>query len=224
MDGRLRQGWGTDEGQNLEVIAAAIKAGQPLTEAQQDARLSVRMLTSWEQGMSFGDVIVAPNLPDYGRLSIFRLAGSYEWSRVAPRRFGERFGHILPVELLVGDIGRHEPVVSEGLRIMLGLPTRLCSITSHGGDVERVLGNPAPQVDSGGPWTEAQYERLFGRFTPTGPTPSDDDVSELAAELGRTPGAISWQWQDGAAYCTGRSASTTSEALKSWLDRRGLVR
>lgn len=127
LDGRLRQGWGTEEGHNLAVIATAIRAGYPLTEAQQEGRRSLRMLTSWEQGMRVGDVIVSPNLPDYGLLSIFRLTGSYEWAPVAPRRFGERFGHILPVELLVGDIGRGGSLVSQGLRTMLGVPTRLYS-------------------------------------------------------------------------------------------------
>jgi hypothetical protein len=34
--------------------------------------------------------------------------------------------------------------------------------------------------------------------------------------------AVGWQWGDGAAYCGGRSAATTSDVLKSWLDRLGI--
>lgn len=224
QEGRLRQGWGSTEDQNLETIALTLRQGGALSEAQLWARRSLRMLASWEQGMRYGDVIVAPNLPEYGRISIFRLAGSYEWSPVAPRRWGERFGHILPVELLAANTDRRGPDVSDGLRAMLGVQTRLFNISGYGGDVERLIGGPAPIDRSGEPWTEAEYETLFGRLPADGVRPSDGDVDALAAELGRTADAISWQWTDGAAYRTGRSASTTSEPLKAWLDRIGLPR
>ena len=114
--GRLRQGWGTQEDQNLEVIAAALRRGDTLSESQREAKRALRMLTSWEHGMRVGDVVVAPNLPDYGRLSIARVRGSYEWAPASPLRFGERFGHVLPVEMLITDIDRRGPDVSDGLR------------------------------------------------------------------------------------------------------------
>jgi hypothetical protein len=69
-------------------------------------------------------------------------------------------------------------------------------------------------------WTESEYETLFGRFPAKGQRPSDADVDGLAIELGRTADALSWQWSDGAAYVSGRSASTTSDVLKTWLDNR----
>lgn len=221
LTGRLRQGWGADDEQNLELIAAALRRGASLSVPQQEARRALRMLTSWEQGMRFGDVVVAPNLPEYGRLSIFQVTGSYAWSPVVARRFGDRFGHVLPVDLLVADLDRRDPVVSDGLRAMLGVQTRLYNISGYGGDVERLIGGN-PSTDRWGElWTEAEYERLFGRIPPGGSRPSESDVDALAAELGRTPDAISWQWGASAAYWQGGSASTTSEPLKAWLDRRG---
>ncbi len=90
------------------------------------------------------------------------------------------------------------------------------------GDVERLLGGEGTADRGGELWTEAEYEYLFGRFPPDGPRPTDGEVELVAIELGRTPDAISWQWGDGAAYCGGGSASTASEPLKAWLDRRGL--
>ena len=144
-----------------------------------------------------------------------------------PRRFGERFGHVLPVVLLEGDLDRYDrALVSDGLRSMLGVMTRLYNITAYGGDVERLLGNESSAVDvrgggDGGLWTEHEYEMLFGQFPPDGARPSQSEVAAIAAELGRTQDAISWQWSDGSAYVDGRSASTTSEVLKRWLDRRG---
>ncbi len=72
---------------------------------------------------------------------------------------------------------------------------------------------------SGRPWTEQEYRRLFGTFPPNGGRPSRGDFGVLAREFDRSVDAVSWQWEDGASYVTGRSASTTSDALKSWLDR-----
>lgn len=141
--GRLRQGWGVVDEQNLEVIATILRRGGTLSGLQLEARRALRMLASWEHGMRFGDVVLAPNLPEYGRLSIFRLAGSYEWSPGPPLRFGERFGHVLPVELLMADIDRRAPEVSDGLRSILGVQTRLYNISEYGGDVERLLQRPS---------------------------------------------------------------------------------
>jgi hypothetical protein len=222
--GRLRQGWGVEAEQDLEVIAVALRRGDRLTGLQQEARRALRMLASWDNGIRFGDVVVAPNLPEYGRLSVFRVSGSYDWAPEQPRRFGERFGHVLPVELLEGDINRYGPDVSDGLRAILGVQTRLYNITGYGGDVETLVGG-APSADRWGElWTEAEYETLFRRFPPEGERPSEADVVALAAELGRTHDAIAWQWGDGAAYLRGASASTTSEPLKAWLDRQGVRR
>ena len=220
--GRLRQGWGTEEDQNLEVIATAVLRGQALSGSQREARRALRMLTTWDHGIRVGDVVVAPNLPEYGRLAIFRVSGPYRWSPVAAHRFGERFGHVLPVELLVADIDRHGLEVTDGLRSILRVQTRLYNISGYGGDVERLLGSEVAPDRWGELWTDGEYERLFGLFPPDGPRPTEDAAEMVGIEFGRTADAISWQWDDGAAYCTGRSASTTSETLKAWLDRRGL--
>ena len=134
------------------------------------------------------------------------------------------FGHVLPVELVEADIDRHGLEVSDGLRSILRVQTRLYNISGYGGDVERLIGGDVSSDRWGEVWAEADYEKLFGRYPPSGLRPSVAEVDALAAELGRTPDAILWQWTDGAAYCDGRSASTTSEALKSWLDREGLCR
>jgi hypothetical protein len=220
LAGRLRQGWGSDEEQNLERIADAVRQGLELTEQQRYARRSLRMLSSWPGGMQVNDVIVTPNLPTYGRLSVFRLVGSYRWEPAALHPLGERFGHVLPVELLAADWDRRAAEVSDALRRILGVQTRLYSINGYGGDVEGLVGGSVSAERWGALWTEAEYETLFGRFPPDGDRPTEREVHLLAAELGRTDDAISWQWADGAAYVSGRSATTASEPLKDWLDRR----
>ena len=224
--GRLRQGWGWNPEMDLNVIAEIVRRGGEPSDAQRASWRSRRMNTSEPDGMRVGDVVVAPNLPEWGELSVFRVSGSYEYALAQPFRFDERFGHILPVELLASAIDRRSPKVSDGLRAMLRPQTRLYNISGYGGDVERLLGNGNPTAPtssdrSGELWSEHEYELLFGRFPPTGDRPPDDQIAVMAAELGRTYDAIAWQWTDGAAYCAGRSATTTSEPLMAWLDRTG---
>lgn len=138
--GRLRQGWGVVDQQDLRVIEAELRRGDYLDGWQREARGALRMLASWDHAMHLGDVVVAPNLPEYGRLSVFRVTGSYEWDPGPPLQWGERFGHVLPVELLAADIDRRGADVSDGLRSALRAQTRLYNITGYGGDVERLIG------------------------------------------------------------------------------------
>jgi hypothetical protein len=223
--GRLRQGWGWNAEMNLELIAEVVRRGGELSDEQRMAWRSRRMRTSAPDGMRVGDLIVAPNLPEWGRLSVFRVSGWYEYSLDNPRRFDERFGHVLPVELVLGDVDRRSPRVSDGIRAMLRPQTRLYNISGYGGDVERLIGHDTSPTATGDRWgelwTERDYASLFGRFPPTGERPSDEEITALAAELGRSCDAIAWQWADGKAYCAGASASTTSDALKAWLDETG---
>ena len=107
------------------------------------------MLSTEPDGMRLGDLILSPNIPEWGRLSIFRLIGSYEYAPDAPRRFDDRFGHILPVALLVGDIDRQSAQVSDALRMTLRNPSRLWGISPYGGDVERLVDGSRPVSASG---------------------------------------------------------------------------
>lgn len=218
--GRLRQGWGWAEEQDLHRISQLARRGVELSEEQQMAWPSRRMLPTESDGMRSGDLILTPNLPEWGRLSVFELVGSYLFEPDVPRRFEERFGHILPVELKAEDIDRYGSEVSDGLRATTRNPSRLWSITGHGGDVERLVDSEwTDSMNAIRNWTESEYTTLFGAHPPNGPRPSRDELLGLASDLGRTVGAIEWQWSDGAEYVAGRSASTTSEALKQWLDR-----
>lgn len=149
--GRLRQGWGWNAEMNLETIAEVVRLGGELSDEQRVAWRSRRMLPTQPDGMRLGDVIVAPNIPVWGVLSVFQLVGSYEYSLDAPRRWDERFSHVLPVELLATAIDRRSPRVSDGLRAMLRPQTRLYNISSYGGDVERLLCADTPTGSSTAP-------------------------------------------------------------------------
>jgi hypothetical protein len=219
--GRLRQGWGWAAEQDLYCIAQLVREGAEPSEEQQMAWPSRRMLATEPDGVRPNDLILTPNLPNWGRLSVFKLVGPYRYEPDAPRRFDERFGHILPVELLASDIDRHGIEVSDSLRATTRNPSRFWNIAAYGGDVERLVDPAFVQPGDGQrPWTEDEYAALFNAYPPEGPPPSKDEIFRTATELGRSVGAIAWQWSDGAAYVSGRSASTTSGALMRWLDRR----
>ena len=148
--GRLRQGWGWDDAQNLEVIAEAVRLGRELDEEQRLAWRSRRMRAVEPDGVQLGDLIVAPNLPEWGFLSVFRVTGRYSWDPV-DMGIEDKFGHLLPVGLLAERVDRRAPAVSEALRAMTRLPSRLYTIREYGGDVEEVVrraGLPAGRNES----------------------------------------------------------------------------
>jgi hypothetical protein len=138
LAGRLRQGWGWNEAQNLDVIAEAVRAGTPLAEEQQLARRARKMRTSELDGMRLGDVVVAPNLPAWGKISVFRVTGSYAWDPM-DLSIEDRFGHVLPVELLAKGVDRKSPLVSDAMRALLRPQARLYWIGSVAADVEHLV-------------------------------------------------------------------------------------
>ena len=136
--GNLRQGWGWDDSQDLDVIAELIRLERPLSDEQQLARRSLRMRTGEKDGIHLGDLILAPHLPVWGQLSVFRVAGSYRWDRL-DLGIEDGFGHVIPVELLAEGIDRAAPEVTDELRAMLHPQTRLYRIDNVGGDVEQLV-------------------------------------------------------------------------------------
>lgn len=70
---------------NLDVIAEVRRLGGQLTPEQQESWRARRMRTSEPDGMRVGDIVVAPNLANWGRLSVFRVAGPYRYEMLEPR-------------------------------------------------------------------------------------------------------------------------------------------
>ena len=134
--GRLRQGWGWMEEQDLRRIAARRQAGADLTAEEVAAWPGHRMLGTEPASMRFDDLVVTQNLPRQGRLSVCRIIGPYDFGIPGSP---EDYGHILPVELLVEDVSRHDPPVSDALRHAVSQRPRLLAITPYGGDVEALV-------------------------------------------------------------------------------------
>ena len=136
--GRLRQGWGWEVEQDLRDVMALVAADRDLTVMQRMALRARRMLDTEPDGMHEGDLVITQNLPVHGRFSVFRVAGSYRFELPAPPDHQD-FGHVIPVGLVLADVDRHDPCVSEALRRAISLQPRLYEITRYGGDVEALL-------------------------------------------------------------------------------------
>jgi hypothetical protein len=133
--GRLRQGWGWADDQDLRVIQAVARSGGTWTETQRACTRNRRMLSSEPNSIQQGDLIVVPHMPAENRVSLVRVVGPYEYGS------GEGwpdYRHILPVELLSGDAGIdiNSKAISRRLRASLRNQNRMWNIDPVGPDVE----------------------------------------------------------------------------------------
>lgn len=154
-EGRLRQGWGHDPSQNLDVIASQLRGGQQLTSDQAICwRGNRRMLPSEADGIRQSDVVIVPHLPRQGSWSVVRVNGPYRFEIAESER---DYGHILPVELLTArrPVNPYEEAVSARLRQTMRTRIRLWNIDQLGPEVEAVVA----AVQSGRP-ADAATERL----------------------------------------------------------------
>jgi restriction endonuclease len=149
--GRLRQGWGYREDQNLETIAARRKKDATISDEQQDTwRGNRRMLGSEPDSIQKGDVILVPHIREGRHWSIARVAGPYRFEIPAKPK---DYGHILPVELLWPDrpVSFHANGVAAGLRQTMRNMSRLWNVDHLGRGVEQILEElqtpPDPGVD-----------------------------------------------------------------------------
>ena len=76
-------------------------------------------------------------MPEQWQFAVVRVTDPYA-SNVAPGMAD--YGRLLPVELLVGPIDRHDPRVSGPLRAVIRNRTRLWRIDGVGGDIEALVG------------------------------------------------------------------------------------
>jgi hypothetical protein len=159
--GRLRQGWGWADEQDLHVIAAQ-PAGKPLTDAQKSTwRGNRRLLDSEPDGVCQGDIVLLPHQPSHGSWSLVRVSGPYRWDHPTELNSYDMpdYGHILPVEMVsTRPIHPFEDAVSARLRQTMRNMSRMWNIDALGPDVEaiepanyrlddRAVSKPAPSAE-----------------------------------------------------------------------------
>ena len=96
--GRLRQGWGSHESQDLRVIETNWTSSVELTDDQREASRHWRMGNgAGDDYMQVNDLVVVPNMPVDGLFTICRITGEYDFSIALDHR---DFGHIRPVQVV----------------------------------------------------------------------------------------------------------------------------
>lgn len=137
--GRLRQGWGRREVEDLEVIARQLREGEPLDEWQRQTwRGNRRLLSAERDAVRIGDLAVLPHVAGYGTWTIARVTGPYRYSIDDGRNYMGKpdFGHILPVEVVTDAIPWHDPSHSDNLRKLMRQRQRMWSLEAVGDEVD----------------------------------------------------------------------------------------
>jgi hypothetical protein len=133
-EGRLRQGWGWDQKQDLRNL-----------QMDEGARRNLSMLR-----VKKGDVVVIPNLPSYGQITIAKATEDWETGYTFEVFKHEQkgindYGHIFPAEKLF-HINKNHDDVPAGIRQSLRNPSRFWSIT-HLGDALATLIDERPDLN-----------------------------------------------------------------------------
>jgi hypothetical protein len=146
LDGRLRQGWGYREDQDLELLARIRRAGGTLDAGQQATWRGNRLLLPTEPGaVSVGDLVVLLNLPRYGAWSIARVTGGYRYQisdqRNATDHAQPDYGHIREGRLLTGPLGIDPEAegVSARLRAAMRPRIRMWNLDALGEEIEGLV-------------------------------------------------------------------------------------
>lgn len=148
--GRLRQGWGHDPSQDLQLIQAEIARGgrwwERLSATQKEVLPHLRMLAAAKDSLQLGDWVVVPNLPEDGMFLVGEVAGEYYYEPLElsvstdVNDLGRDYGHVLPLRLLTPNaINRYAEEVDAGLRGSLRTPMRMWCLDTYGEALERLM-------------------------------------------------------------------------------------
>lgn len=140
--GRLRQGWGWDDSQDLRRVQAQLDGGLDLTGWEADAWKARRMLTERADAIHVDDLVIAVAVPEWHLFVVCRVVGPYEFDSRAEIA---DYGHVLPVEIVAGPLDRSARAVGEPMHHALNNRTRLWRIDHVGGDIEGLI-RPRPSV------------------------------------------------------------------------------
>ena len=121
--GKLRQGWGWDERQDLRK--------QEMDEG------AFRNLPILER-VKTGDILLIPHLPSYGLVTIAEATQNFdEGYKFELSKYGN-LGHIFPAEI-VAEFNPHHEKVSAGIRKTLKARNRFWSLNAYQTDIEALM-------------------------------------------------------------------------------------
>ena len=162
--GRLRQGWGSHESQDLRRIEGLWATGDQLSEEQQGAARHWRMGNGpGNDYMQVGDLVAVPNVPNYGLFTICQITGDYYFE--IAEQFGD-FGHVRPVEILTPNgVANDHHLVHAGLRRSFRARQRLWNINAHCDTLNTILqAGLAPEVLTSGTTPVGRVESVVSEL------------------------------------------------------------
>lgn len=147
--GRLRQGWGHHDDQDLRLLAKKRKRGEDFSAREQAAWRNRAMLGA-HGGIQISDVVILPNLPSRGEFLLVEVTGPYRFEPLKlsgdfdVNRLGQDYGHVLEVKKLdeLKPIPFRDDRVHAGLRASLTCRSRLWSLADYGPNIEELLVAP----------------------------------------------------------------------------------
>ncbi|KXB09073.1 hypothetical protein AKJ60_01050 [candidate division MSBL1 archaeon SCGC-AAA385M11] len=202
MNGKLRQGWGYDESQNLLMIQSEIVKGgewwKRLSDIQNEALPNLRMLSDAEDSIQIGDIILTPNLPKQNLFCLAEVSGKYVFDRLLLNEKTDindlhyDYGHILPVKLITPNgIDKFNKNVHAELRSTLRTPMRMWNLDSYAAHIEKLIdyyveGKDLHTPSSGEARLSIAWENAFSKATET-------LQNELTSQLGEHFQAAEWE-------------------------------
>ena len=130
-NGKLRQGWGWDEKQDLRNFKMDKGAGRN---------------RSMFNKVKKGDILLVPYLPNWGQVAI--VEATEDWSAgyrfEIDKEFGD-YGHIFPAKF-IKSFTRNNENVTGNLRSTLKNPSRFWNINHYADDIERLLNIPQEEL------------------------------------------------------------------------------
>ena len=134
QEGRLRQGWGYDPGQDLRIVETL--PWDQRSEAQQEVYRQRRMLDG-EDGWQVGDIILVPHVPESGMFALVEVTGPYRFEIASGQ--GD-FGHIREVRLLTPNgVANTSQIVGSALRSTLRTASRIWRVWDRDAEFERII-------------------------------------------------------------------------------------
>lgn len=140
-DGKLRQGWGNDLKLNLNSLRKKVTQGSKQALSSEEAacwRGNRRLLSTENDGLKTGDVVLIPKMPEPPLFCLARITSDeYKYEIDSHEK---DFGHIRDVELLI-ETGIHPDniKVPAGLRRSLRCKSRLWSIDYYKKSIEDII-------------------------------------------------------------------------------------
>ena len=136
-EGRLRQGWGYNSGQDLRCLTY-----------DEGARKNLRMFEEVKKG----DILLVPRIPSWEDISI--VEATKDWNEGytfdIPKEYND-FGHVFPARF-IKSINRYSPVVSDAVRSTFHCVQRFWSMDTYCNSIENIIKNiesePVTTIDT----------------------------------------------------------------------------